>query len=129
MAEMRAIQGKLRPDGEALRAKVRELREQGKAPEEIRQALQPDPAKAQQVAGEIADAMAAHYANLAAILKEHRAAAVKSIAEGMAQRLARGARPGQGPGGPPRRPGGDGEGPPPRRPGPDGPPEAAPDNF
>ncbi|MBL7223029.1 MAG: hypothetical protein ISS72_04175 [Candidatus Brocadiae bacterium] len=128
-AEMRAIQAKVRPDMEALREKIRELREQGKSREEIREALKPDPAKAQEVAGEIADALAIHYANLAKILKENRDAAAKSIAEGMAQRLARGGRPGEGPGGPRRQPGGDGAGPPRRRPGPDGPPEPAPANF
>lgn len=124
--EMRTILGEFRQKGEGLREKIRELREKGATREEIQEALKPDPAKAQEIAGKIADAIATHQEGLAKIIRANRDAVVQSVVKSMAQRMARR-------GGPGRRPGEDGDGPPdrPRRrgPKPDAGNEGAPDNF
>ena len=119
-AAMRQLMQALRPQDGGLREKIRELREQGATREEISKALKPDPAKAAEAAGGLADELATHYTNLAKIITENRDAVAKSIAENLAKRAA--TRGGPGRGGPdgegfrPRGgPGGEGGAPPPPR--------------
>ena len=115
MAAMRALTAKLRPQGEQIREKLRQLREQGATREEIVAALKPDPAVAAHTALALADELAIHHANLAKIISGNRKAVAKSIAEAIVRRAAtRG-----GPGGegvrPRQRPGDNGPPFPPRR--------------
>jgi len=106
---IRTIMGSMKPNREAMRAKIKELREGGATKEEIRAALKPDPAKTTEAAGKIADELATHHKNLAAIFTANRDAIAASIVEKMGERMARR-------GGPRRKGGrdGDGDGPPDR---------------
>lgn len=128
--EMRAILGLMRPLMQEIQQKVRELRQGGADRAAIEEALKDYAPKRQEIAGQMVDALATHNENMAKILKEHREAVVKALAERLTQRPPGRAREG-GPGGegfrPRRRPGEGGPEGGARRP--RGPEDGAPENF
>lgn len=119
---------------EALRGladEMRQLRQQGATPQEIREAVKKHGPQALELAGKLADEFATHYANMAKIITDNREAVVNAVAQGVRERIQQRRRggPGQRGEGPPGR-GPRGGGPRGRGPRPGGPGGGeAPENF
>ena len=115
--EMQRILGEMRPLLMQIRRKTQELRQGGADREAIKEALKEFAPKRDEIAGQLADALATHHGNMAKILKDHRDAAARSIGRKLLERMGNRGGPGGGEGfGPRRRPGGDDDRPfPPRR--------------
>jgi len=92
----------------ALANEIRQLRQRGATPEEIREALKKHGPAARELAAKIADELATHHANMAKILTDNREAVIQAIAENVRRRIQerrRGGPPGDRPRpeGPPRQ--------------------------